>query len=118
MEIDFRAVVLKPSIATGPGEATGKERAAATYEVRVHAVTCIADAHGFHQVLGDIQPVPIVLGNTQVAHMDSIPGSVQIAIGLVDTAMTQLDTINTGYRQTLSTFSTVVNGITQVCHPN
>ena len=70
---------------------------------------------------GDIQRVPIALGNTQDAHMNSIPGPAKIAvnaIGPVDTTMTQLDTINTGYRQTLSTFSTVVNGITRVCHPN
>jgi len=53
--------------------------------------------------------------------MDSIPGPAKIAgnsIDLVDTAMTQLDAINTRYRQTLSTFSTVINGITLVCYPN
>ena len=31
--------------------------------------------------------------------------------------MTKLDAINTRYRQTLSIFSTVINGITNVCHP-
>jgi len=50
--------------------------------------------------------------------MDFIPGPAEIAIGLVDTEMNQLGTINTGYRQTLSTFGTVVNGISRVCHPN
>ena len=81
----------------------------------------IADTYGFHQVPGNIQPVLTVLGNIQDAHMDSIPGPARIAvsaIGLVDTAMTQLNATNTGYRQTLSAFSTVVNGITRVCHPN
>ena len=53
--------------------------------------------------------------------MDSTPGPAKIpadALGFVDTAMTQSDTINTGYRQILSTFTTVVNGITRVCHPH
>ena len=60
----------------------------------------------------DIQPGLTVLSHTQDTHMDPIPGSVDIAVnalGLVDT---------TGYCQTLSTFSTVINGITIVCHPN
>jgi len=115
MAIDFenvRAVVLKPSTSTGPGETTGNVRA---------ATTRIAHAYRFHQVQGEIQSVPPVLGNTQDAHMYSISGPAQDAvdaIGRVDTAMTQLDVINTAYRQTLSTFSTVVNGITMVCHPN
>lgn len=94
----------------------------ATHEVRAHAVTCTTDAYGFHQVPGDIQPVPTVLGYTQDAHVHPrIPGLAKIAvdsIDLVDTAMTQLDTINTGYRQTLNTFSAAINGITRVCHPN
>ncbi|KIM57760.1 hypothetical protein SCLCIDRAFT_1119387 [Scleroderma citrinum Foug A] len=88
MAIDLenvRAVVLKPSTSTGPGETTERGRVGAT-----------------HKVPDDIQPVPTVLGNTQDA----------------EAAITQLDSINTGYRQTLSTFSTVVNGITRVCHPN
>ena len=110
--------MLKPSTATGPGETTGKGRAAATHKVRAHATTCITDNYAFHQVPGDVQPFPTVLGSTQDAQMDSITGSARFAIGVVDTAVTQLDTINTGYRQTLSTFSTVVNGITRVCHPN
>jgi len=41
MAIDLenvRAIVLKPSTFTGPGETTGKERAAVTHEVRAHAV--------------------------------------------------------------------------------
>ena len=53
--------------------------------------------------------------------MGPIPGPANIAIdaiGPIDTAVTQLDAIHTAYRQTLSTFSTVVNGITRVCHPN
>jgi len=57
----------------------------------------------FHQGEGNLQPVPTVLGNTQDAYMNSIPGPAQIVVNapsLVDTAMTQLD--NTGYRQTLT----------------
>ena len=53
--------------------------------------------------------------------MDSIPGPAEIAVNaidLVDATMTQLDATNTGYRQTLSAFSMVVNGITKVCHSN
>ena len=114
-------VVLKPSTSTSPGTTTGNRRAAATHEVRTHAVTCIADPYEFHQVPDDVQPVVTVISNTQDAHMDSIPGPAKLAVNsvdLVDTAMTRLDTINTGYRQTLSTFSTVVNGITRVCHLN
>ncbi|KIM53042.1 hypothetical protein SCLCIDRAFT_1223218 [Scleroderma citrinum Foug A] len=105
MAIDLenvRAVVLESSTSTGPGETTGKEPAATT-----------------HEVPGDIQPVPTV-GNTQDAHMDPIPGPANIAIdaiGPVDTAVTQLDAIHTAYRQTLSTFSTVINGITRI-HPH
>ena len=124
MEIDLeniRAVVLKPSTSTDPGETTGRGCATTTNEVRAHTATCIAHTYQFHQVPGDIQPVPTVFGNTQVAHMDCIPGPAKIAvnaIGLIDTTMTQLDAINTEYRQTLSTFSTVVNGIIGVCHPN
>ena len=64
MAIDLEndsAVVLKPSTSTGPGETTGKGRAAAT---------CNADAHRSDEVpLGNIQPVPTVLGNTQDARM-------------------------------------------------
>jgi len=70
-------------------------------------------------MLSDIQPVATVLGNTQDAGMDSVPGPAQIAVntfGFVDTAM--LGATNPGYRQTLSTFITVVNGIIGVCHPN
>jgi len=123
MEIDIEnnsAIILKPSTSTGLGETTGKGRVT-THEVRGHAATCIADAYRFHQVLGNIQPVPTVLGNTQDTHMDCIPGPAQVdvnALGHVDTAMIQSDAINTGYHQTLSTFTTVVNGITMVCHPN
>jgi len=72
---------------------------------------CIAGAYRSHQVPGDIQPVPTLLGHTQDAHMDPIPGQAEIAVdahGPVDT----------GYRQTLSSFSTVINGIIGVCHPN
>jgi len=112
---DVGAVVLA---STSPGGITGKGRAVATHEVCAHAATCISDAYRFHQVPDDIQPVPIVLGDIQDVDMDSIPGSAKIAIGLVDTAMAPLDTMNTGYRQTLSTFITVVNGIIGVCHPN
>ena len=124
MAIDLenvRAVVLEPSTSTGPRETTGKGRPAASHEVRTHAATLIADAYRSHQVPGDIQPVPTLLGNLQDAHMDSVAGPAQIAadtIGHVDTAMTQSDAITTTYRQTLSTFSTVVNGITRVRHPN
>ena len=81
----------------------------------------ITNTYGFHQVPGNIQLVLTVLGNIQDTLMDSIPGPARIAvneISLVDTAMTQLDAINTSYRQTLSAFSTVINGITSVCHPN
>ena len=119
--VDVGAVVLKLSDVTGLTEATAKGRAAATDEVRAHAVTCIADAYELHQVRGITQLGPTVLGNTQDPHMDSIPGSAEIAgnpTDLVGTGMTQLDTINARYRQTLSTFSTVINGITRVCHPN
>ena len=99
----------------------GMGHTVATHKVCAHAAACIADLHGFHQMLGDIQPIPTVLSNTQDVHMDSILGSAEIAgnpINLVDTAMTRLDTINNGYRQTLSTFIMVINGITRVCHPN
>ena len=116
-----RAVVLKHPSSTGTGETTGKGRAASTHEVCEHTATCIADAYQFHQVPGDIQPVPTVLGDTQDAPVDSVAGPAQIAAdttGQVDSATTQLDAITTTYRQTLSTFSTVVNGITGVCHPN
>ena len=114
-------VVLKPSTSTSPGATTGDGRAVATHEVRTHSVTCIADPYEFHQVPDDVQPVLTVLGNTQDARMDSIPGPAKVAVNsidLVDTAMSQLDIISIGYRQTLSTFSTVINGITHVCHPN
>ena len=82
---------------------------------------CIADAYRFYCVPGTIQLVPTVLGDIQGADMNTIAGPAETtvnAIGLVDSAMTQLDTINTGYRQTLSAFNAVVNGITRVCHPN
>ncbi|KIM66108.1 hypothetical protein SCLCIDRAFT_399265 [Scleroderma citrinum Foug A] len=98
-----RAVVLKHPSSTGTGETTGKGRAAST-----------------HEVPGDIQPVPTVLGDAQDASVDSVAGPAQIAAdttGQVDSATTQLDAITTAYRQTLSTFSTVVNGITGI-HPS
>ena len=99
---------------------TARECAATSYEVHLHAFTYISDAYEFFQVPGDIQLVPTVLSNTQDAHVDSISGPAKIAVNsidVVDAAMSQLDTVNTGYRQTLSTFSTVINGITRVCHP-
>jgi len=77
----------------------------------VHMQPCISDAYRSHQVPGNIQPVPTVLGHTQDAHMDPIPGPAEIAVNA-------LGLVDTGYRQTLSTFSTVINGITRVCHPN
>ena len=98
-----------------------KGRAAATLEVRAHSATCIADAYLFYQVPVDILPVPTVLGNTQDTRMGSISGTAKITVNtlsLVYTAITQLDVTNTGYPQTLSTFNTVVNGITRVFHPN
>ena len=51
MAIDLenvRAVVLKPSTSTGPGEITEKGRVAATHKVRAHAATCISDAYRYH----------------------------------------------------------------------
>ena len=114
------AVVPKAFTFIDPGETTAKGYAAATHEVRTDVATFIVDAYRFHQVSGDIQPVPTVHGNTD-APVDSIPDLAKIAvsaIGPVDIAMTQLDAIHTGFRQILSTFSTVVNGITGVCHPN
>ncbi|KIM51342.1 hypothetical protein SCLCIDRAFT_33521 [Scleroderma citrinum Foug A] len=92
-------IVLKPSTSTGSGETTG---AAAT-----------------HEVPGDIQAVLTVLCNTQDSHMNCIPGPAELtvnAIGPVDTAISQLDVINIGHRQTLRTLSTVANGITRI-HP-
>ena len=83
MAIDLEnvtAVVVEPSIFTDPGEITGKGRVPATHEVRAHAVTCIADTYRSHQVPGDIQPVPTVLGSTQDARMDPIPGRAKIAV--------------------------------------
>ena len=104
-----------------PEETMGMGHTVATHEVHAHAAACIADLYGFHQMLGDIQPIPTILSNTQDMHMDSILSSAEIAgnpTNLVDTAMTRLDTINNGYRQTLSTFIMVINGITRVCRPN
>ena len=106
---------------TSAGETTGKGPATAIHEVRAHAATCIADSHRFHQASGSVQPVPTVLDTTQDGRMDSIPGPAKInadALGFVNTPTSQLDAINTGYRQTLSTFSTAVNGITGVRLPN
>ena len=68
----------------------------------------------------NVQATLTVLDNTQ-GHIDSIPGPVQIAVNalhLVDTTMTQSGVINTEYHQTLSTFTTIINGITRVCHPH
>ena len=103
------------------GETTGKGPATAIHEVRPHAATCTADFHRFHQAPGGIQPLPTVLDTTQDRRMDSTPGPAKIpadALGFVDTLTSQWDAINTGYRQTLSTFSTAVNGITGVRLPN
>ena len=86
--------------------------------MQLHALLIFMDSI---RLVGDIQPIPTVLSNTQDAHMDSIPGSAEIAgnpTDLVDTAITRLDTFNNRYRQTLSTFITVINGISRVCHPN
>jgi len=120
MAIDLEnvsAVVLNPSTSTGPGETTGKGQAVTTNEVRAHAATCIPDAYRSYQVPSDIQAVLTVLGGTQDAHMDSTPDPAKIAAnaGLLDTAATKLDSTSAGYRQTLSTFSTVVKDITKVC---
>lgn len=100
---NVRAVIFKPSTSTGPGETTEKGHAGATHEVHTRTTTCIADAYWSHQAPGPggIQPVPTVLCNIQDVHMDSIPGPEKTAVnafGLVDTAMTQLDSTNTGYR--------------------
>ena len=104
-----------------PEETMEMGHTVATHDVCAHAAACIADLYGFHQMLGNIQSILTILSNTQDVHMDSILSSVEIAgnpTDLVDTVMTWLDTINNGYCQTLSTFIMVINGITQVCHPN
>ena len=112
---------LVANLTTSAGETTGKGPATATHEVRPHAATFIADTHRFHQALGGIQHVLPVLDTTQGGRMDSIPGPAKIpadGLGFVDTPTSQLDAVNTGYRQTLSIFTTVVNGITGVRLPN
>jgi len=97
-----------------PTTSVGHEGPSSVFEeVRCYLRIRELDLKSFHAV-NHIQSIPT---GVEDADMDSIPGPANIEIGLVDTAMTQLDTTNTGYRQTLSTFSSAVNGITRVCHP-
>ena len=80
-------------------------------DVRVHTVISIHHQdYGFVQVPGDVQAA----GVNSIRHPAEFPVN---AIGSADLARTQLDTIDTTYRQTLSAFSTFVCGITTVCLP-
>ncbi|KAL4072384.1 WD40-repeat-containing domain protein [Scleroderma yunnanense] len=79
--------------------------------------------HESFDVPGHVEPVQPALKGIQDADKiltdKSIPGPVQAvanAIGVANTAMTQLDTIRTTYLQPLGVFNTVVNGIANI-HP-
>ena len=77
-----------------------------------------ADTYRFHQA-----PVQAIRNNIQevankISNVQSISGPVEItvnAIEVANTAMTQLDIIDSTYLQPLSTFNTVVIGIANVC---
>ena len=93
------------------GEVVEEEHAVTINEVRVQTVISIRHRdYGFVQVPGDVQAA----GVNSIRH----PAEFSVnAIGSTDPASTQLDTIDTTYRQTLSAFNTFVCGISTVCLP-
>ena len=98
-------------LSTGSGEVVEEEHAVIINRVRVQTVISIHHRdYGFVQVPGDVQAA----GVNSICHPDEFSVN---AIGPADLARTQLDTIDTTYRQTFSAFNTFVCGITTVCLP-
>ncbi|KAL4078818.1 hypothetical protein V8B97DRAFT_2067943 [Scleroderma yunnanense] len=80
------------------------------------AISAVLSGHDqpSHNALGDIQDA-----DEKLLTIKSIPATAETtvkAIGLADTAMIQLDTINTTYLRPLSIFNTVASGIANI-HP-
>ena len=93
------------------GEVVEEGYGVTIHEVRARTVISVHHRdYGFFQVPGDVQ----------VAGVDFFcrPTEFSVnAIGPADLARTELGTIDTTYRQTLSAFNTFVCGITTVCFP-
>ena len=93
------------------GEVVDSGDAVPINEVRVHTLISIHRRdYGFVQVPGDVQAA----GVNSIRH----PAEFSVnAIDPADLARTELDIIDTTYRQTFSAFNTFVCGITTVCLP-
>ena len=93
------------------GEVVEERYGVTIHEVRVRTVMSIHHQdYGFVQVPGDVQAAGV--------NFFCRPTEFSVnAIGCADLARTELDTINTTYRQTFSAFNTFVCGITTVCFP-
>ena len=92
-----------------PGKVVEEGHAVTINEVRVQTVVSIHHrGYVSVQVPGDVQTA----GVNSIHHLAE---SSENAIGLADLARTELDTIDTTYRQTFSAFNTFICGITTVC---
>ena len=93
-----------------------------------HLFIYITYAHASHQSKYGGKPVETVLKDKNIQGADEKDSTVQSisrptkttvnSINFANTAMTHLDTINNVYLRPFRTFSTVVNGIANVCLPN
>ena len=118
-----RGVVSQPST-TGTGSSNplgGKdnEPLASTHQVRplIAVYVYTTNTHGFRQLSIQVIVKDIHDAEQNISNIKPISGTAEItanAIGSANTAMGQLDSINSTYLQPLSTFNAVVTGIANV----
>ena len=96
---------------------TDDERFAATHEVRAPVTVYHVNAHGFRQISTQVIVEDIQAAEKNTSNVKSISGPVKttvIAIGSANTAVGQLDSINSTYLQPLRIFNAVVTSIANV----
>ena len=116
-----RGIVSQPST-TGPGSSNpmgGKdnEPLASTHQVRPLIAVYTTNTHRFRQLSTQVIVKNIQDAERNMSNVKPISGTAEItanAIGSANTAMGQLDSINSTYLQPLSIFNTVVTGIANV----
>ena len=116
-----RGVVSQPST-TGTGSSNplgGKDNEpfASTHQVRPLIAVYNINTHRFRQLSTQVIVKDIQNAEQSISHVKPISGTAEItanAIGSANTAMGQLDSINSTYLQPLSTFNAVVTGIANV----
>ena len=118
LESDQAIVPQSSLVETGPRDPSGGKDTgciATTPEARPLLAEYSTDAHGFCQVPTQAIVKDIQDGKKNI--LKSVPGPVASAVNVVEsanTAMSQLDNINSTYLQPLSAFNAVVTGIANV----